>query len=370
MNTAQLIDKLKSFNKEGGDSVILYRLPFTDKKVLQLGNAMSITKFDNKVLSNDGFIIHPFNSSFYSSIRVDQLVHYTYQGTLSGHVSELILPIFDMNLKDDKCISTSFEEYQQQFEKMFHALSEEGLNKIILSRLKATDSFEVNNVIDFFDELCTLYAHAFVYAIVTPQTGVWIGAGPELLLGKTADQLQTVSLAGTLPNMPESEWSKKELVEQKMVTDYMKEVLEASGIDGYKTKGPYTVEAGQVKHLRTDFSFTADKVKGEISDLLMKLHPTPAVCGLPKQQALEVIAEVESNRREYYAGFLGPVNNSDFSFFVNIRCLKLTQSHAALYLGGGLTRGSELKKEWEETELKGQTLLSVLKNVANLQGYE
>ena len=70
------------------------------------------------------------------------------------------------------------------------------------------------------------------------------------------------SLAGTLPNKPESEWSNKEIVEQELVTDYMKEVLAGTGIEEYKTNGPYTVEAGQVKHLRTDFSFTTDEVKG------------------------------------------------------------------------------------------------------------
>ena len=63
VNTAQLIDQLKSYNKEGGDSVILYRLPFTNKKVFQLGKATPITTVDNNVLSNDGFIIHPFNYS-------------------------------------------------------------------------------------------------------------------------------------------------------------------------------------------------------------------------------------------------------------------------------------------------------------------
>jgi len=370
VNTAQLIDQLKQLNKTTIDSVVLYRVPFIKEKMLHLGKGLVVSDFGDQLLSEDGFIIHPFDTDLYPSIRIDQRLKHSYKGSLSEQVSEMILPFFKENLKNDQSIETSFEDYQMQFEKMFHALSEDGLDKVILSKIKTTDSFDFGNVIQFFDELCLLYQHAFVYAVVTPQTGVWIGAGPELLLGKISNMLQTVSLAGTLPNKSGVDWTRKEIEEQEMVTDYMKDVLKKSHITTYQIQGPYTVEAGQVKHLRTDFSFTTNKLKGKIADLLMELHPTPAVCGMPKQQALEVISEVESNRREYYAGFLGPVNKSDFSFYVNIRCLKLTHSHAALYLGGGLTRGSEVAKEWEETELKGQTLLSVMKNVANLQRYE
>jgi len=363
-------DKLRQVINEDADSVILYRMPYTDEKIVHVGKAFKTKGFNNFQLDNNGFIIHPFNIEESDPIWVNKQFKYAYHNHLPEELSQQLITIFKSYLGNDPIMETSFSDYEVQFRQMHKVITDGALDKVILSRIKNVDSFYVRNVIAFFEELCVLYSHAFVYALVSPESGVWIGAGPEILLKKSSQLLNTVSLAGTLPNKTEYEWSQKEEVEQSLVTDYMKEVLIENGIDEYQVNGPYSMEAGQVKHLRTDFNFSIDQVKNTVGELLMNLHPTPAVCGMPKAAAVNVISDVEEHKREYYAGFLGPVNGDDFSFYVNIRCLKLTQSHAALYLGGGLTAASALNKEWEETELKAQTLLSVLKNVANLQGYE
>ena len=370
METTHIEAQLKKVLDEGADSVILYRMPFSDEKIAHVGKASKINEINDFNLEGTGFIIHPFNTLNTDSISVSQQLKYAYKNQLTEELSQQLITVFKSHLGIYGIKETSFNEYEVQFRQMHQTITDGALDKVILSRIKKVDSFDVNNVIAVFDELCVLYSHAFVYALVSPQSGVWIGAGPELLLKKSSQLLNTVSLAGTLPNKAEFQWSPKEEVEQSLVTDYMKDVLIGNGISDYELEGPYSMEAGQVKHLRTDFNFSIDHLKTTVGELLLHLHPTPAVCGMPKARAVKVISDVEEHKREYYAGFLGPVNGHDFSFYVNIRCLKLTQSHAALYLGGGLTAGSTLNIEWEETELKAQTLLSVLKNVANLQGYE
>nr|WP_321410933.1 isochorismate synthase [uncultured Carboxylicivirga sp.] len=369
MNTTHIPEKISDLIRLGANSVILYRLPHQNNKILQIGMA-SYAKEVKEEWLNNGFIIHPFNAENFRSIYVSRELNYEFEGVLSEDIAYKVISLYQQYLKYDEDVEITFEEYHQQFNMMYNALMNGELDKVILSRIKKVPSFAVENVIHFFNELCGLYEHAFVYTLVTPETGVWIGAGPELLLGKSHESLQTVSLAGTLPNKPNTLWSLKEEDEQALVTDYMKTVLDNNNIQDYQINGPYTMKAGQVKHLRTDFKFNSSQLGSGLMRLLTQLHPTPAVCGMPKERAIDHISEIESNRREYYAGFLGPVNNGNFSFYVNIRCLKLTHSHASLYLGGGLTRGSEVNKEWEETELKAQTLLSVLKNIANLQGYE
>ena len=95
--------------------------------------------------------------------------------------------------------------------------------------------------------------------------------------------------------------------------------------------------------------------------MLELLHPTSAVCGMPKSQALQFITETETFDRSYYSGFLGPVNLAGSTdIFVNIRCMQLLPERAVLYSGAGITSESKPEKEWLETELKCDTLLNLV----------
>ena len=110
-------------------------------------------------------------------------------------------------------------------------------------------------------------------------------------------------------------------------------------------------------HLNTEFEFDADLLKNNLAEFIETLHPTPAVCGYPKEKALDLIFQTEQHNREYYAGFCGPVNFKDRTdLFVNLRCMKILPEHLGLFVGGGFTTHSQPAKEWEETTLKSQTI--------------
>jgi len=98
-----------------------------------------------------------------------------------------------------------------------------------------------------------------------------------------------------------------------------------------------------------------------MAEFITNLHPTPAVCGLPKDKSLELILQTEKHNREYYAGYCGPINyQNKTDLFVNLRCMKILEDQLALFVGGGLTKDSVPTKEWDETVLKAKTLLSRL----------
>lgn len=111
--------------------------------------------------------------------------------------------------------------------------------------------------------------------------------------------------------------------------------------------------------------FHAGYLSREDADRIRKrLHPTPAVGGFPVRQALQYLEQTERYNRRYYAGYLGPVGNTDeFHWFVNLRCMEIFPQAVSLYVGGGITVLSEPRKEWEETELKSRTLLDILADV-------
>jgi isochorismate synthase len=243
-------------------------------------------------------------------------------------------------------------------------LSEFGLKKIVFSRAKQVD-FNQNQLFQLFTKLCDTYPNAFIYLLSSPLLGTWIGATPEILLEIHGNNVFTMSLAGTKSIDSEEEWNEKEIEEQQYVTDFILDTLNEHGIKKTELNGPYPFPAGPVKHLRTDISFDLGNRTG--IELATALHPTPAVSGLPKQLAIEVIEAIEKHDLKYdrflYAGFLGRVSPEKTKLFVNLRCCQIIEDKAYIYVGGGFTKDSTPEQEWQETERKSKTLLSVIQDI-------
>jgi len=246
-----------------------------------------------------------------------------------------------------------------------------GIKKIVASRVAQRPLPSNFSPVNAFEALCRRYPRAFVSLVSIPNVGTWIGASPELLLRLQAHQLRTVALAGTqaLPsNAPpdKTHWGDKELEEQALVSDYIREFFQRSGLQQFTEDGPRTVSAGNVAHLQTDFQIEmkSPRLLSLANQVLHRLHPTSAVCGMPKQEALSFILEKEGYNRAFYSGFLGPVHlQGQSNLFVNLRCMQLQKSSALLYVGAGITKDSIPCAEWDETVLKSKTLLSVLANL-------
>ena len=209
---------------------------------------------------------------------------------------------------------------------------------------------------------CERYPEAFVALFSAPQCGTWLIATPEVLVDRDGDRWHTMALAGTMPysdNLPS--WSDKNIQEQAYVARYIKECLDHYS-DEVTSSGPYTTRAGKLVHLRTDFSFTM-RPDASVGCLLEDLHPTPAVCGLPKQEAHRFILENESLDRSYYSGFSGPLNLDDkTAMFVSLRCMRICDDRYRLYAGGGILAQSDEEMEWNETAAKMQAMLSLIKH--------
>ena len=156
---------------------------------------------------------------------------------------------------------------------------------------------------------------------------------------------------------------KKEIEEQAMVSRYIIEQFKTIRLREFTESGPRTVQAGNMIHLKTEYTVDLDNViKPELGSVMLQLlHPTSAVCGMPKFSALSFIIANESLSRELYSGFIGPVNmNGLTQLYVNLRCMQILKTRAVLYAGAGITHGSKAEKEWAETALKCQTLLDLM----------
>jgi len=253
--------------------------------------------------------------------------------------------------------------------------------KVVLSRTKQVAFADAPDAVVLFDKLCETYPTAFVSAVSLPERGqIWMSATPERLVSQDADGIfRTVSLAGTqsaldasdTPIRPsEAMWSQKEIEEQALVSRYIIDCFKKIRLREYLEEGPKTIVAGNLMHLGTQFTVDTRAVRyPQLGTVMLRLlHPTSAVCGMPRDLAFRFIQEHEAHDREFYAGFLGPVNMGSVdagaatNLFVHIRCMKLEGNTATLYAGAGLTEDSVPEREWHETEMKCQTLLKVILN--------
>jgi isochorismate synthase len=253
--------------------------------------------------------------------------------------------------------------------KALEAISAGQMEKVVMSRNFLEQLPAGFNPITAFKTIMLEYPGAFVSLVSIPGVGTWMGASPEILVSINADKVfHTVALAGTQPaanadSVAQAIWRQKEIEEQAMVERYILKCFKALRLRDYDEVGPRTIVAGNLMHLRTDFKVDLKEVDFPTlgTDMLRLLHPTSAVCGLPKEPALQFILAHEGYHRSYYSGFLGPVNcPTGTHLYVNLRCMELLQKEAILYAGAGVTAESNPEKEWQETQHKMQTMRRIL----------
>ena len=255
----------------------------------------------------------------------------------------------------DNVFTKEKEAYIEDFSRFHQSLSDGTFQKIVLSRNSEAGRKGDTTDEDIFFRACSLYPNMFVALVSAPHSGTWLMATPEILLEGDGNKWRTMALAGTMRNSADISWSEKNKREQKYVEDYIKNCLSRYagdiGIDG-----PYTSHAGNLVHLRSDFTFTLIHPE-HIGSVISSLHPTPAVCGLPKKEALDFIQASEHSERRYYSGFTGMLDASGSThLFVSLRCMNITEDRFRLYAGGGLLDASTAEKEWLETEAKMETM--------------
>lgn len=252
--------------------------------------------------------------------------------------------------------------YQNLVKKGIQTINDKDLKKVVLSRKESVDLADFD-LVTTFEKLVQSYPSTFVYCFFHPKVGIWFGATPEQLLKSNDSIFETIALAGTQKATSSNEiiWSKKEKEEQQFVTDYIVETLKNITCDVIVSK-PYSIKAGSIWHIKTDISGTLNSGFG-LQKVIQLLHPTPAVCGLPKDKSKAFILENEDYNRTFYTGFLGELNRDNKTdLFVNLRCMEISNSQAHLFMGCGITKDSIPEKEWEESINKSATMKRVLEN--------
>jgi isochorismate synthase len=330
------------------------------------GNANDVKLLDrfDQLNGEAGFVFAPYRITEKSPVILLKPAIYSEDFRSADQIDfNSIEPFSSVKVNDKHDSPWTKEEYLQTIGETVAAIKQSELSKVIISRkipVKRTSQSLGSTFFQLHDQT----PNAFTYLVNLPRAGTWMGATPEVLLKSEEGYFETVSLAGTQVRKYDSEdyyWNTKDIEEQAFVSRYMLELFYCFDIHKYRTTGPETLESGKVAHLKTSFFFPAEKIESCLGNFVAELHPTPAVCGLPKNLADEFIREKEKHERKYYTGYLGPWKlNQQVNLFVNLRCMEITNDEFILYAGGGITSKSIPEREWEETNQKATTLLAVI----------
>lgn len=377
------LQELLSFSFQKKFAVALYHLPDAREVHLVIdlsGNPVLVKPELNQLPS--GFIFSKFDNQDLSYFLKANLHISFKKGKMLSHTPETedFLQQFSLEkeqISNDKISYYTNPEplprlntdYRQVVQNGIEAIKNGDFIKVVPSRCKSISLPCDFNPVNAFQDLCERYPNAFVSLVSIPTIGTWMGASPEILIKTDAKQLfYTAAVAGTQAYQPEVPmwevlWRQKEIEEQALVSRYIIDCFKKIRLREFCEEGPKTAQAGKMVHLRTDFAVDMKATNfPQLGNVMLELlHPTSAICGMPRKPAYEFLRQNEGYDREFYSGFLGPVNMQNATdIFVNIRCMQLWQDIAMVYAGAGVTRYSDPQQEWEETEMKCNTMLDVL----------
>lgn len=382
-----------------GYPVAIWRLPETDRlRLIVSENILPDRVVPDLEKLENGFILAPFSTSAESTVLflegslalsfavsrpVAELPDEAPEGenfksNLLKKAAALQEAAAERMLPDNRIVARETEGARERFRRIVQLGAESvkagELFKVVLSRTREFEYSRDFSFINAFLQLEAAYPSAFVSMVSLPHLQeVWLGASPELLVGVGCRRyFKTVALAGTQSATDAAGavkprfkvlWSEKEIEEQAIVSRYIIECFKKIRLREYLETGPRSSKAGNLYHLKSDFEVDAEAVNfPELGSVMLKLlHPTSAVCGMPREEARALIASLEGYDRSFYSGYWGPVNvEDDTSLFVNLRTLRAKNGVMTLFAGAGITAESEPEEEWNETELKCDTLLRVI----------
>jgi isochorismate synthase len=346
---------------------VAYHLPHTSEVKCMIPHNSKLNYLQH--YDEAGFIFKPFKTSSQPIV-----FHEANSGVFKYDLIDIPKDTESkFSIKDDQR-----EEYLNLLSTAIKTIKMGKAKKIVVSRVIST-AYDLQSPFDLLMKLIKNYPTAFTYVWFHPDIGLWAGASPELFAKTYRNRLETMALAGTKNAKESRAWTVKEENEQQIVTDDIQKVLMryANKVDVSERK---TDRAGELLHLRTDLK--ANFQPKSLGRILEELHPTPAVCGLPKEPAYQFLLENEGYNRQFYTGFLGELNSNiqtqrssrtknqenqayksiakASNLFVNLRCLSYSEGKLNIYVGGGITKDSVPEDEWEETVNKSRTMLKVL----------
>ncbi|SES64270.1 menaquinone-specific isochorismate synthase [Salinibacillus kushneri] len=261
------------------------------------------------------------------------------------------------------------DEWKRTVKKATGTIENNVMEKVVLAR-ELRVSFNRNIPVSYvLENLLEQQKQSYIFAIES-EDDCFIGATPERLVKVENRHLLSTCLAGTSPRgktLKEDERLGKQLLdddknrmEHAFVVDMIKQAVEACSVKVQVPESPVLYKLRNLQHLYTPVQGVL-KEGHSILEVVRRLHPTPAMGGVPRDKALTFIQQEENLSRGWYSapiGWMDAMDNGEFA--VAIRSGLIQGDEASLFAGCGIVRDSDAEKEFQETEIKFLPMLMAL----------
>ena len=263
------------------------------------------------------------------------------------------------------------QAFEREVSAVLEPLRNKQLHKVVIADAMDVAAPQKLDMVRSLQTLRKNHSDCTVFSVGNGRGQSFIGASPERLLSINEGQFTTDALAGSAPRgkTPAEDRaigeallsSTKERYEHQVVVEFILEQLRSLGLVPQYLSAPRLLQLLNIQHLHTPIAATLSPQTISPLDILAKLHPTPAVAGLPRPKACQLIAQHETFERGLYAAPIGWIDTEGNSeFVVGIRSALIDGNRARLYAGAGIVADSEPAKELAEIKLKLQALLNAL----------
>lgn len=264
---------------------------------------------------------------------------------------------------------SSLEEWTHKVELCLARCEDRILDKVVLANAHDFVFDEPIDPVVLLMRLNDKSSLSYRFLMQLSKEDAFVGASPERLYSREGLRIESEAQAGTRRrgknDNEDAELSKvllgseKDFREHDLVIQDIESKLSNLCIDSGWIDQRKIIKLSHVQHLRSRFGGILKEGVSDF-DILQALHPTPAICGRPKEAALACIRELEEFDRGYYCGPIGMLGSKKSEFAVALRSALVSQNRIRLYAGAGLVKGSTAEDEWNEIESKMRLYYEVL----------
>jgi menaquinone-specific isochorismate synthase len=243
--------------------------------------------------------------------------------------------------------------------------------KIVLSRRTDFEVIRPGARSEVLNEILKSSPLSYGFLFSPDESTTFLGATPERLYKRVDRSIVSAALAGTTTRGVNQEQdkvlahdllnSRKNRLEHQIVVDTIAAELQRVCSSPVATDETTTVRTGSVQHLIAALRGTL-RDDATDHDILLGLHPTPAVAGTPTELAMQFIKDHEGYDRGWYTGPIGFLGRDESEFAVALRCALLADDTWRLYVGAGIVSGSDERSEWNELEAKAAPYLKLIQS--------
>ncbi|WNO09385.1 isochorismate synthase [Teredinibacter sp. KSP-S5-2] len=316
----------------------------------------------------------------HGSLHLSACIHPQNEAEWSAKQQQLIDRLRALNFDSEQAQETPakirsirkgihYQQWQQWIDKTLSAIQAQQFDKAVLARSVSIDLDAPLNIYDLIQRWQAINNNAFSF-IIRSKNSTFMGCSPERLYKRKGRALSTESLAGTVRRgetrdedfhfEQELKSDPKLVREHSLVTEYLKTQICKFGDQFVCPEEPSVFKLANVQHRYLPLKV---RLHPEVSDLQLvnALHPTPAICGFPRNAAFDYIQQHETTNRGWYSGIVGVFGQDYVEFSVAIRSTLIQENQVECFSGVGIVQGATADSEWQEMDAKIASFLKALK---------